>query len=40
MHKETHMIANKQKKQINVNNKTHTKTIMTAMNKGGTGGGR
>ena len=30
---------NKQKKEINVNSKTHTKTIMTEMNKGGTGGG-
>ena len=44
MHKETHIIVNKQtnkqKKEINVNNKTRTKTMMTEMNKGGTGGGR
>ena len=31
---------NRQKKQINVNKKTHTKTIVAEMNKGGTGGGR
>ena len=44
MHKETHIIVNiqtnKQKKEINVNNKTHTQTIMTEMNKGGNDGDR